>query len=113
MIVYQQIPTGFRMQKIKLTREGSERKKRLESENKCLACEVPFEPGDHIVRGVHQLCDAAQRYAIRSGKETDESLVKRGERAVKKTPGRKPANAYNAKLLGRAGEVSKPTCEGC
>lgn len=107
MIVEYQIPKGVTVVRVKLTKAGEERFRRLSAEKKCLACEVPFKPGETTTRGCHLSCDQTQRYAMRMGKETDQSLVKRGERAPRKTGGRPPASAYAARLLGREGEEAK------
>lgn len=89
--------------KVKLTKDGAERVARLQAANCCLACELPIEPGQQVVCGVHANCDNGQRYAIRKGKATLEELIKKGERrpAGEVGYGPKPKTDYQAKLLGR------------
>jgi hypothetical protein len=89
--------------KVKLTKEGAERVTRLQAAKCCLACELPIEPGQQVVCGVHVNCDNTQRYAIRKGKTTVDDLIKKGERRPpgEQGYGPKPKTDYAAKLLGR------------
>lgn len=101
------VPTEFTVVKVRLTQEAAARVEKLLAEGKCLACGVELgtlngKP-ERTVCGVHCSCDQTQRHAIRIGKETVASLIKRGERLAPghRGLGRPPKTDYGAKLLGR------------
>ncbi len=93
----------FDVIEIKLTQLVQDKLAAFAKERKCLACERQMEPEERLVCGCCVSCDQSQRYAIRKGKATLQDLLECGERAVQAIPGRKPATAYAAKLLGRNG----------
>lgn len=96
----------FDVIEVKLTKAVQQRLVSFAKQRKCLACERVIPKTERMICGCCMSCDQSQRYAIRKGKATLQGLLERGERAVKATPGRKPATAYAAKLLGRSGEVA-------
>lgn len=91
----------FDVVKVRLTKAVQNKLVSFAKERKCLACERLIPKTERMVCGCCMSCDQSQRYAMRKGKATLQQLLERGERAVKATPGRKPATAYAAKLLGR------------
>jgi hypothetical protein len=93
----------FDVVEVKLTKLVQDKLVAFKSARKCLACEREIEPTERMCCGCCVSCDQTQRYAMRKGKITLEELLECGERAVQAIPGRKPANAYAAKLLGRNG----------
>lgn len=98
----------FDVVKVKISKEVAERIERLQRENKCIACECEFQPGERKTVGIHaDTCYQSQVYALRKGLVTLRELYANGERLAPKPGGRKPATAYAAKLLGREGEEAK------
>lgn len=91
----------FDVVRVVLTKEGEQRIKLLSAEGKCLACERVLDASEKIVCGCCESCDQTQRYAMRKGFVTLNSLLKSGERKVAQTGGRKPKSDYAKKLLGK------------
>lgn len=99
--VVMRVVKEFDVVQIKLKKEVIARIERLQAENKCIACECEFLPGERKTCGVHgDTCYQSQNYAIKKGLVTVRQLIEAGERLVPTSGGRPPASSYAAKLLG-------------
>jgi hypothetical protein len=87
--------------RVRLTEEADERVRSLRAACKCLGCEEPIRPGETVKCGLHDTCYQAARRAIRSGRFTQNQLIRDGKMLAPTEGGRRPTNKFSKELSGR------------
>ena len=83
---------------VRLTKDGRERRERLENKKKCFGCEIEFTANMAVRRMLCPACYEAALRAVRAGKITWLDLIKQGKAGEKQKPGRKPTNTFSQEM---------------
>jgi hypothetical protein len=83
---------------VRQTKKVSATTKDLQKQCKCLACKLPFKPGEKRKRLMHVSCFKAAREAILAGTTTEVELMRKGLMGPKGKSGPKPKNPFVQRL---------------
>jgi dissimilatory sulfite reductase (desulfoviridin) alpha/beta subunit len=96
------IVTESTVVKVKIGKEASERVERLQATGElgaCLGCEREFVKDEQTRCGQCMTCYSASLKAIKKGRVTRVSLIRKGKMLPPANGGRRPANPFTQSLL--------------